>query len=162
MCRYPTQEDIVIVKTHYPAQEATSGDELPYVRAVHLVRHPVDALYSYYVHTQNGRPSAPTMSRQTLMGFIDELLRFEAYWEKQEHVFTVRYEDLMADPYAVLKTVLDFIGYALSEKDLQRAVAAHPPQGEVLKHLSLYSQEDLDYLAVKLKDFMAKYQYSMP
>lgn len=159
MCRYPTPEDVVVVKTHYPAQEATQGDELPYVGAVHIVRHPVDALYSYYVHTQNGHPSAPSMPRQTLMGFIHELRRFEAYWEKQERVLTVRYEDLMAEPEAVLRRVLAFIGYTASEEDIQRAVAAHPPQGGTLKHLSLYPKEDLDYICLELKEFMEKYHY---
>lgn len=158
-CRYPTPGDIVVVKTHYPAQAAMPGDELPFVRAVHMVRHPVDALYSYYVYTQNGRPSLPIMPRQTLMGFICELRRFEAYWERQENVLTVRYEDLMADLHGVLKSVLAFIGYTVSEEDMRRAVAAHPPQGEPLKHLSLYPQEDLDYIAVELKEFMEKYHY---
>jgi len=161
-CRYPEKGEVVIVKTHYPAQERAPGDALPFVRVVHMVRHPIDALYSYYVDSQDGHPESLTMPKQTLMGFIYELRRFESYWEMQENVLTIRYEDLMEDPYNVLKKVLDFIGYAAQEEDLQRAISKYPPSGEVLKHLSCYAQKDRDYITQELSDFMTKYRYVIP
>lgn len=161
-CRYPEKGEIVVVKTHYPAQERALGDALSYVRAVHMVRHPIDALYSYYVDSQDGHPRSLTMPKETLMGFIHELCRFEAYWEAQHSVLTVRYEDMMADPYSLLKKVLDFIGYPVQEEDLQRAITKYPPSGEVLKHLSYYPQKDRDYISQNLKNFMEKYHYTIP
>lgn len=161
-CRYPEKNESVVVKTHYPAQERALGDALPYVRAVHIVRHPIDALYSYYVDSQNGHPELLTMPKETLMGFLHELRRFETYWEMQENVLTIRYEDMMKDPYLPLKQVLEFIGYAATEEDLQRAITKYPPQGEVLKHLSCYPQKDRDYIKQTLSDFMAKHHYLIP
>jgi hypothetical protein len=160
-CRYPKEGEIVVVKTHYPHLVAEPGDKLPYVRVLHLVRHPVDALYSLYLHSQNGKPSSPTMPHQTLMGFSHSLRQFDAYWANSENMLTVRYEDLLADPFTVLKQCIAFIGYSVTDADIARAIAKYPPKESVLKHLSMYPPADLEYIERELENFMQKYGYSL-
>lgn len=161
-CRYPQKGEIVVLKTHFPHLVREPGDELPFVKAVHIVRHPVDSLYSLYLHSQNGKPATVTMPRGTLMGFIHTMRKFETYWSAKENVLTVRYEDLHEQPFYVLKSVLTFIGYDVKDKDIERAIAKYPPQGYMLKHLSCYPQSDLEYIKRELKDFMHKYDYHIP
>jgi Sulfotransferase domain len=158
-CRFPKEGEIVVVKTHFPHLVREPGDEQPYVKAVHIVRHPVDSLYSLYVHSQNGRPKSPVMPRETLMGFIYSMREFDAYWTAKENVYTLRYEDLSADPFSELKKVLEFIGYQVADEDIERAVAKHPPQGDILKHLFRYPSEDVEYIKSELSDFLLKYDY---
>jgi hypothetical protein len=161
-CRYPQMGEVVVVKTHFPHLVREPGDELPFVKAIHIVRHPVDSLYSLYLYSQNGHPLTPVMPRATLMGFIHTMRLFDAYWEKKENVLTLRYEELQKDPFSNLKQVLEFIGYKVEEEDILRAIAKYPPEGNMLKHLSHYPQADLEYIQRELKDFMQKYNYSLP
>ena len=162
MCRYPAPGEIVVVKTHYPHLEPQSGDRLPFVKAVHIVRHPVDCLYSLYVHSQNGKPESPVMPKNTLSGFIYTMRLFEKYWQAQDNVLTIRYEDLYHDRRSVLREALAFIGYRVEEADIERACVKYPPQGKLLKHLIHYSPQDLKYIEVELKDYMEKYHYTIP
>jgi sulfotransferase family protein len=161
-CRYPDNADIIVVKTHFPHLERTEGDELPYIKIVQIMRHPVDCLYSLYIHSQNGHPQTGVMPRATLMGFIHTMKQFEAYWTPKENKLIVRYEDLLSDPYHTLKHVLDFIGYTVTDQDIRRAVEKYPSKGTMLKHLSCYSQKDLEYIARELKELMQKYDYRIP
>jgi len=161
-CRYPGKGEVVVVKTHFPHLVREPGDELPFVKVVHIVRHPVDSLYSLYCHSQNGHPSTPVMPRATLMGFIHGLRKFEGYWETKENVLTLRYEDLQQDPYSSLKSVLDFIGYRVTEEDIRRAIDKYPPGGNMLKHLSCFPEKDLEYIENELQDFMHKHDYHIP
>jgi Sulfotransferase domain len=161
-CRFPQTGEIVVVKTHFPHLEAEPGDELPFVKAVHIVRHPVDSLYSLYVHSQNGKPATLTMPKATLMGFIHTMRKFEAYWSTKNNVLTVRYEDLHEQPFAVLKSVLQFIGYQVNDEDVGRAISVYPSQGYMLKHLSRFSPSDLEYIEHELEDYMQKYDYHIP
>jgi hypothetical protein len=161
-CRYPELGEIVVVKTHFPHLEKQPGDELAFVKVVHVVRHPVDCLYSLYLHSQNGHPLTPIMPKATLMGFIHTMRIFEKHWTSKENVLTIRYEDLYNDPYSVLKEVLEYIGYQATQEDILRAVHKHPPQGKLMKHLSCYPQNDLRYIAIELEEFMQKYDYHIP
>jgi len=102
------------------------------------------------------------MPRGTLMGFIHSMRIFEKYWGDKENVLTVRYEDLQQDPFSVLKSVLEFIGYQVKDEDVMRAISTYPPQGDMLKHLASYSQNDLEYVESELKDFMQRYDYHIP
>ncbi|HEY2810844.1 MAG TPA: sulfotransferase domain-containing protein [Rhabdochlamydiaceae bacterium] len=160
-CRYPEPEEVVVVKTHYPHLQPFEGDLLPFTKAIHIVRHPVDCLYSLYLHSQNGKPSTPVMPKQTLMGFIHSMKNFEEYWTQKENVMTIRYEDLFDRPFPILKAVLQFIGYEASDEDILRAVRKHPPSGEKLKHWRKYPLEDLKYIQSELQAFMYKYNYTM-
>ncbi len=161
-CRYPQEGEIVVVKTHFPHLEREAGDELAFVKVIHIVRHPVDSLYSLYLHSQNGRPLSLIMPRATLMGFIHTMRKFERYWMAKENVFTLRYEDLQEDPFSVLKSVLEFIGYQVEDEDVMRAISKYPPQGNMLKHLSCYPEKDLEYIETELMEFMQKYDYQIP
>ena len=161
-CRYPERGEIIVVKTHFPHLAAQVGDELEYSKAIQIVRHPIDCLYSLYLHSQNGRPPTPCMPRETLMGFIHTMRLFENYWSCKDNVLRVRYEDLYENPSSVLKEVLSFIGYVVEDSDIQRAVTCYPPQGGLLKHLKHYPQEDLEYIKVELAELMQKYDYHIP
>src|ERR1700722_16390681 len=93
-CSYPKADQIVVIKTHFPHLEKQAGDERDFVKSIHIVRHPVDCLYSLYLHSQNGHPSTPIMPKETLMGFIFSMRTFDDYWTSKDNVLTLRYEDL--------------------------------------------------------------------
>jgi hypothetical protein len=52
------------------------------------------------------------------------------------------------------------MGYTqVDPKEVERAVAKHPPQGSYLKHLNHYTKEDLALIQKKLDPLMKKYGY---
>jgi Sulfotransferase domain len=161
-CLFPDTGDIVVVKTHFPHLKAHPGDELKYIKAIYMVRHPVDCLYSFYLFSQSRHPDTPLMLREELIGFLASLRAFDAYWSAKDNVLSVRYEDLYESPFSVLKTALAFIGYEVKDEDIERAVSQHPPQGYMLKHLSSYPQSDLEYIEQNLSDYLQKYDYEIP
>jgi hypothetical protein len=42
-CRYPKKDELVFLKTHYPAIDAQALDCKPFCKAIRIVRHPVDS-----------------------------------------------------------------------------------------------------------------------
>lgn len=160
-CRQPNPGEIVVVKTHFPYNGRTLGDQLPYTKTVCIVRHPVDCLYSLFLHWSKTPPSTP-MPQGALIPFINSMRAFNGYWSEQNNVLILRYEDLLQEPHLILKTTLAFINYPFNDDDIERAILLHPPQGQPLKHLHNYTQEQLEYIAEELKGYMKKYDYHIP
>ncbi|CDR35210.1 sulfotransferase domain-containing protein [Criblamydia sequanensis] len=158
---YPKEGEIVVVKTHCPCFPPNCFDELPYTKTIRIVRHPVDTFYSFHKYLQE-TVNNQTSLHQCLGEFVYLLNLVEEYWEAQENVFTIRYEDLHRDPFFVLKTALSEIGYKTHDRDVIRAVKTYPPQGEILKHISHYTEDELIWLESQLDHYMKKYQYEIP
>ncbi len=157
--RYPTREDIVVIKTHSSSDVAHQD----FLAAIRIVRHPLDSIYSYYVlrSTQNNRPIEPYIPREFLLFAVQEWKDFQDYWDGKPNVATFRYEDMLTNPFGILKEMLNICHYKCTDADIQRAVDRYPPEGYPLKHLKHYTEEDLDLVFSELGERMKKYGYGL-
>jgi hypothetical protein len=162
-CRYPNKDDIVLVKTHFPAQsdEKSPFDELSYQVTIRIMRHPIDSFYSRYVKNPRGLLEDKVPSKR-----VKEMIRswhkFQTYWNKKENVLTVRYEDILANPTAELRKILEALNYNVTDEDIARAIAKYPPDGWMLKHINRFTYEDLKLISDELSDLMAQFDYKIP
>lgn len=158
-CRYPKEKDMVVIKTHYPTL-TSELDSKDYKKVIRIVRHPVDSIYSLFVFRKDPVPT--TISRESLKHYIKSWRDFQEYWNKQERVYTIRYEDLLTDQKKVLTKVLKTIGYRVEPEDIKRAVKKNPPRGTVLKHAHFFSKSDLQLMQDELKDLLDQFGYEIP
>ena len=161
-CRYPTQDDIVVVKTHFPAVPARQFDRMPFIKAIRIVRHPIDSLYSFYLFGIKSKSYNSRIPVKLLKKRIKTWKKFHEYWNRQDNVMTVRYEDLLCMPHAGLKVILKQMGYAVSDAMINRAVERYPPHGRPLKHLDRFEVEDLDLIQSELGELMIQFNYFIP
>lgn len=161
ICSYPEEGEKFVVKTHFPTMHISSFDDLPYLKTVRVVRHPVDSIYSLYFWVQNykNQPAEHMVPRDFLLKSINSWLVFQQYWNQAENVLTIRYEDLYNNPVEHLTLVLDTIGYEVTEEDIQRAVSHYPPTGGLNKHSEHFTEEDLSLINDKLGPLMELYGY---
>lgn len=161
---YPEAGDSVVIKTHFPAGKTSVFDQLPYKKTIHLVRHPIDSLYSHYVFKQHRlkQPKENLVPEKFLLQAIQNLCTFEKYWNEKENVLTVRYEDLLESPDVYLEQILQTLDYKTTKEDILRAIAKYPPTGHPLKHLSHFNQQGLEIIQMHLSEFMEKHGYKIP
>lgn len=162
-CRYPTKDDLVLIKTHYPSQDnkETEFDRLPYQATIRFVRHPVDSFYSRYVR----RPQGPLLDKvptERVEEFIRSWRKFQTYWNKKKNVINIRYENLLENPAVELKKVLTALKYEVSDADIARAVEKHPPNGFMLKHMDKFTEADLRMISEELGDLLEQFNYEIP
>lgn len=161
-CRYPNKDDLVLIKTHFPAQEknVTKFDQLPYEVTIRFIRHPIDSFYSRYVRRPKG-PLLDKVPRERIKEFISTWRRFQTYWNNKENVITIRYEDVLDNPFVKLKEILEILNYDVADEDIARAVTTHPPEGFMLKHLDKFTKEDLKLISNELSDLMDQFNYEI-
>jgi hypothetical protein len=161
-CRYPTINDIVLIKTHYPYPRKTSQhDRKQYEVAIHIVRHPIDSFYSRYEKLPHGllQQTVPTKRLKALM---NSWRKVQTYWINKKNLIIIRYEDMLLNPAAELKKMLVALNYKVTDEDIQRAVTKYPPQGYALKHISKYTAEDLKLISKELGDLLIYFGYTIP
>jgi hypothetical protein len=161
-CRYPTKEDFVVIKTHYPYRHKNSHfDRRPYQTVIRIVRHPVDSFYSRYTKLPKGsvQEKIPTARVREL---IKSWRKFQIYWNKMPHVITIRYEDILQNPIAELKKMCEALAYDVTDEDIARAAAKYPPEGYMLKHIHKFSTEDLRLISKELRSLMDQFDYDIP
>jgi len=161
-CRYPTPNDMVVIKIHFPLFTPVDSS-FPYppgVKTIRIVRHPVDSFYSYLVYMK--RAPARHIAKEELIDLISSWKRFEQYWNNQPNVVTFLYEDIFKSPVKKLTQILQAIGYQVPRKKVVEAVRKFPPQGDILKHIDRFHREDLKIIKRQLKDSMLKYGYHIP
>lgn len=159
-CRLPTQNDIVVIKTHFPAV-LTELDGRSYRKVIRIVRHPIDSFYSNAVYSYP-HLKIESIPRADLIHYIRLWKNFQNYWNRQDNVYTVFYENLLTHPKEELQNILNQIGYEYSEQDIERALAAHPPKGSLLKHLNFFSDAELELIQKELGDLMKNFGYEIP
>jgi hypothetical protein len=160
-CRYPHLEDIVVIKTHYPAKPRSKFDLQPATLIIRIVRHPADAFYSHFLHCGHQLPKDGKIPSWFVKKSIANWAKFENYWNHQPHVLTIRYEGLLRDIHFYFREIVAAMGYALSEEDINRAIEKFPPQGEELKHLKDFHSSDWIAISQKLGHFMKRYHYQV-
>lgn len=162
LCRYPTKKNFVLIKTHYPSQDNISPfDRKAYSLAIRVNRNPIDSFYSRYVKQSGGRPKAKVPT-EFVKKCIKAWIKFQLYWNKKPNVITFRYEDMLANPAIELRKILELLKYEFTEEDIARAVAKYPPQGNELKHLDKFNQEDLILIHNELTNSSTDFDYKLP
>lgn len=154
--RYPTKIDTVVIKTH----SFKNTDHQNYIAAIRIIRNPIDSIYSNFA--LNKQKNEKNISRDFLLSSIQEWKKFQTYWDSQPNVITFRYEDLLEDPFSILKSILQLCNYTCDDKDILRAITKYPPKGDALKHINHYTQDDLRLINEKLNFYMRKYSYEIP
>ncbi len=161
-CHNPLPGEIVVIKTHFPASYEQIYDRWPYKRVVRIVRHPIDTFYSFYVYLNHNDAPDTKIPRKKLNYYISSWEKFQYYWDAEPDILTIRYEDLYNNPKYYLELVLDYIGYKVSKKDIDRAVKKYPPQGGLLKHIHHYTADDLNLIQLNLGHVMERFGYEIP
>lgn len=161
-CRYPEIDDFVLVKTHYPGQKnkLTEFDNLPCQLTIRIVRNPVDSFYSQYVKRSGGHPKEKKIPSKMVEESIHLWRRFQQYWNKQENVITIRYEDMLDHPTQELTKILQALQYEVTEEDIARAIAKYPPEGEPFKHIEHFQRKDLKLISNQLKNLLIQFDYA--
>ncbi len=170
-CRYPNEDETIVIKSHYPLFENKnkSGALKPYEHTIRVVRHPIDAFYSNYVlgnlfskkHSQEEIAASTSFDFFELKRQIDRWKRFQLYWNEQHSVVTIRYEDIFLEPHYYLRLILDLIQYQATDADIERAILKYPPKGEFMKHIRHYSQENLKLIDDELGPLMQQFNYTI-
>ncbi len=158
-CRYPTESEAVLLKTHYPCLEKRPLKQTTR-KKVCLIRHPIDALYSFHVYLQK-RDEHRRIPSKTLHKLVEQWRKFYGFWEMQENVLLIRYEDLYEHTSFWLAKIIDTLGYAVQFEDIQRAVNLYPPRGGILKHRVYYKEEDIQFIRGELKHLLLRYNYAL-
>lgn len=134
----PDEESFVFTwNTWWPDVQRIGTDD----RAVHLIRDPRDALVSGYwswkvSHLDNGERILRVRDQLNRLSFEDGLLLMVdhvtsleqlAGWEPTglDHVLTIRYEDMLADTPAVVRSALDHWDAPLGDGELAAMVERH-------------------------------------
>ncbi len=163
-CRHSNPDEVVVIKCHYPVHRLKANGifaEQPYLYTIRLVRHPIDSFYSEFVFKNKKRNSREKSFSEGLRKQINSWIAFQSYWNEQPRVITIRYEDILERPKYYLRSILDIIGYQVTNEDIKRAVKAYPPSGGVLKHLSHYTEEDLELIESQLGSLMHQFNYTI-
>lgn len=164
-CHYPTKDDLVFIKTHFPGQgknKITKFDELPYQVTIRVVRHPVDSFYSYYVKRKRNNVLQEKVPTELVEKFVKDWFNFQTYWNKKKNVITFRYEDILENPFVELKKILKALQYDVTDEDIARAVEKYPPEGFMLKHIDKFTNKDLILISEKLSPLMTQFNYEIP
>jgi hypothetical protein len=155
-CRYPTQDDPLLLKTHYPFLLQKIPDPR---RVICLIRHPIDAFWSFYIYKKGKQGTQ--IGKQQLMEFIQAWRVFYEFWEKQPGVLFIRYEDLQKNTAFYLTLILQTAGFSFDQTDVERAVTKYSPQGTSLKYMHCYDAEAVEMIKEKLSDILEKFNYDM-
>lgn len=179
----PSEEIPFVVKTHFPSLKKMPFDCLPHFLTIRLIRHPIDSFYSYYIWKQNlktwnsnkdiqkkepfhiwskkNKITNPYIPISDLKESITSWKEFQMYWDVQENVLTIRYEDLYENPKHYLQMMLNAIGYSVSQEDIERALSKHPPKGGIFKHLNHFSKDNLQLINKELSNYMSTHGYNI-
>jgi len=113
----PRPRSGIVIKTH-------KLDTQAYDAAIHLVRHPLFTLESYF-HWRVQIGGEPDLSvREYAAPAAREWRQHTAHWRATSTpTMLVRFEDLRREPLAWLRRILAWLGYELPEARLQAAVA---------------------------------------
>ncbi len=125
-----SQSGSVVVKCHWaPHLKLKLYCRLPNVRMTMAYRDPRDMILSMIDHGKRTRegldPSgafADCSNVIDLVSYVSKFLNQLDFWMKKNYVHSVRYEDLMADPFRVLKDMNAFLGWEVSDACLRNII----------------------------------------
>lgn len=157
-CRFPTIEDPILVKTHYPFLTRRKLEPDPKL-TICLIRHPIDAFGSY--HMYKGGKEGSKITKEKIIEYVQRWKSFYEYWEDQPTVLFIRYEDLFENPESNLKLILETAGFTFDQDDIERAVEKYAPHGKFLKHMTFFEEDDIALIRSELSELLNRYQYDL-
>lgn len=161
-CRLPSTNDPLLLKTHFPW---LTHKEHRYKNAhtICLIRHPVDSIYSYYEYQRklNSIQVGSVIDLEYIESRIKGWVKFYKYWEKQEGVLLIKYEDLQKDPETMITQILLHAGFTFEEEDVKRAIKKHAPFGHPLKHIDKYTTDQIKLIKEIAGDSLDRYEYTL-
>lgn len=162
-CRFPTIDDPILLKTHYPFLPKKIDPTSKVT--ICLIRHPIDSFWSFYLFKGGKNDTVinedTLINNTTLMNLITRWRQFYEYWEKQPGVLFVRYEDLHANTEYYLNAILQTAGFTFSQTDIERAIAKHVPEGMPLKHIHCYTSDCIEIIQSELADILERFNYDL-
>lgn len=168
-CQHPKENELYIIKTHYPFFNLQSFELTPStsksITAIRVVRHPIDSifsLYAYYNKIDEEQIKNFKLPSLFVRGHIKTWRKFQEYWNKQPNVLTLRYEDLYQDPSLYLKMILQECGYPCTDEDIKRSIDQFPSQGGIYKHSHHFTPKDLKLVNDSLQDLLQYFHYDIP
>jgi hypothetical protein len=156
-CRYPLETEAVLLKTHYPFLVKRSINPTTRMK-ICLIRHPIDALYSFHVYRKKEDKGEPIPS-EILYKLVSSWKSFYEFWGEQENVLMIRYEDLYENPAFYLRKILNVLEYPVEDSDIQRAIEFFPPQGGLMKKRAYYKEDAIEFMRRELNDLLLKWDY---
>jgi hypothetical protein len=165
----PRNGEGVVIKTH-------ELDSAQYTRAVHVVRHPLDAIESYY-HWRKDVAKQANVDWQAHVREAGERWRLhtEHWLACRCPAYRLRYEDLHAAPKDVLRKLLEWLGLEVSDAQIDAAVANSSidkmreldsklgpvffRRGSVGASQSAFSPSEQEYIAGRLRPYLEKFGY---
>lgn len=153
---YPEFGDLYILKTHFPVM---GGFEPVQIAAIRIVRNPLDSFYSYatFLKLCNNSEFPEKLTER----FIQEFKTFHNFWDNQDPVLTIRYEDLLLNQKEILSEVATFLKIPFHKDDIDRVVKRYPPFGHYLKHKSKFSENTIHKINTEFKDFLFRFGYNL-
>lgn len=114
----PRDTEGVVIKTH-------GFDACRFTHAIHLVRHPMDAIASYYRWNKDFRSGSPPEWGKFLTDNASYWVLHTEHWLNTPCVTRrIRYEDLHRNPVALLLETCQWLGFEANEDLCRRAVEA--------------------------------------
>jgi len=163
--RLPTHDEIVVIKTHFPALAGHHTPKYPMTRILRMVRNPIDSIASYYDFEckYTGIQAREIIPSVAVEKQLRKFKQFQDFYDMQPNVATFRYEDMLKAPEATLADILDFVGHKnVFSPDLEHALKSFPPRGKPFKHLHRFHTKDLILIKSHLKEFLQTYDYTIP
>lgn len=161
-CLPPQKKNVILLKTHHPHLQFNPFEEAK-GKVVHIVRHPIDAIYSYYVwmcqYIWKTQPEL-ILPQEILEEYLDEWVKFHSFYLNRDQTLVFRYEDLLKEPFKHLKNTLAFMGVNASDKRIRHAIYTLPPEGIPLKHVKHYRDEQIKLIFEKSMPLLKAYQYA--
>jgi hypothetical protein len=164
-CRYPVGNEPVLIKTHFPVLQRKIQPDPKF--AICLVRHPIDALWSYNIYAKkfnnsyNKEIELSKLEKNQVKQFVEKWKMFYDFWIEQPDVLFVRYEDLYMDTAYWLNLILQKAGYSFNQIDVERAIFKYLPQGKPLKHISHYDADSIEMIKTELSDLLSRFNYEI-
>jgi hypothetical protein len=161
----------VVIKTH-------AWDMHRYTHGVFIVRHPFDALPSYFHYRQNIWKERNLTWEGFLPAAIEEWRGHTARWlaaGRRMPIYRVRYEDLLAEPQEELGKLLAWLGFdlpaervaaAIDHNALEKMRARHPRLGGEFFRRGLsglgieeFTEAQRELVRTRLGDLLAELGY---
>eukprot|EP00943_MAST-04B_sp_MAST-4B-sp1_P002859 g2859.t1 len=176
-----TKEKVWVVKTHFP--ERTGWQKFKVQRAILLIRHPINAIKSYF-HMQltatHHLSLDPTEFEHLSKVWNDHIIleteiwkEFHKYWLTRDiPVIIVRYEDLLVNRESEMKRLYRFLyrtgnddNVVYSErilnaiKDLTSGHVYKPRSANVEPSFEHYTEDQKQYVLGQCQDFLYHFGY---
>lgn len=161
-CRQPSKNDPVIVKTHFPLMPSQTGDRYYSFMTIRIIRNPVDSCWSFFINHFPNHDYPNKVPHEFVVHFIKTWKMFHEYWNHEIDCISFKYESFLESPEELLKIILSFVGYKVSDEDIERAVSIYPPKNKELQHIEHFEREDLELMKSELKLYLKDFNYSIP